>query len=140
MTDFISAAKAGDVAVGAMKAVVIDGADVAIANVGGDYFAFGDRCTCVPQFAGHIDVESGDGHQHLGERAHLSDGALDGDRVTCPHHSTVYSVKTGKPLGGPGEIPLNTYEMHVEGGELLVAAMPDALRHFVNDPGNRERP
>ena len=60
--------------------------------------------------------------------------------MTCLQNSTVYSVKTGKPLGGPGEIPLNTYEMHVEGGELLVAAMADALRHFVNDPGNRERP
>ncbi len=94
----------------------------------------------MPQFAGHVDVESGDGHQHLGELAHLSDGTLDGDRVTCPQHSTVYSVRTGKPHGGPGEIPLNTYELRVEGSELMVAVMPDAMRHFVNDPGNRERP
>ncbi len=140
MTDFISAAKADDVTTGAMTAVEIDGGHVAIANVAGEYFAFADTCTCVPQFAGHIDVESGDGHQHLGEAVLLSDGVLERDRVTCPQHGTVYDVKTGKPLGGPGEIPLNTHEVRVEGSELMVAVMPDAMRHFVNDPGNRERP
>ena len=140
MTDFVSAARTGDVPTGGTKAVVIDGAGVAIANIGGEYFAFADKCTCVPQFAGHVEVESGDGHQHLGEAARLSDGALDGDRIACPQHGTVYDIRTGKPVRGPGEIPLNTYEVRAEGSELMVAVMPDALRHFVNDPGNRARP
>ncbi len=59
---------------------------------------------------------------------------------TCPEHSTVYNVRTGKPLRGPGEIPLNTYEVQLDRGEIRVAVMADAERHFWHDPGNKERP
>ncbi len=68
------------------------------------------------------------------------DGTLEGDTVTCPEHSTVYNVRTGMPLRGPGETPLNTYEVQLDRGEIRVAVMADAEGHFWHDPGDKERP
>ncbi len=140
MTDFQTVAKNTEIASGSMKLVDLVGRDVVVANVDGAHFAFTNDCTCVAIFAGHIEKESGSGDHHIRGTARLVDGTLEGDTVTCPEHSTVYNVRTGKPLRGPGEIPLNTYEVQLDRGEIRVAVMADAERHFWHDPGNKERP
>lgn len=140
MSEFQGAGSADDIAPGTMTSVELAGRELAVANVGGGYYAFENRCTCITRFAGHVDDESGDGHRHVGDFGRLTEGALDGDRVTCPMHFTVFDVRNGRPLGGPGEIPVNTYEVRVDQGNLSIALMSDAERHFWNDPGNKERP
>ncbi len=140
MTEFQTVAKDTGIAPGSMHLVDLSGREVVVANVDGAHFAFDNRCTCIARFTGHIDQESGDGHRHVGEFGHLVDGKLEGDTVTCSQHSTVYNVKTGRPLSGPGESSLNTYEVQLDQGEIRVAMMPDAERHFWNDPGSKQRP
>ena len=76
----------------------------------------------------------------MGDPGSLADGELDDERVTCPMHFTVFDVTTGRPIRGPGEIPVNTYEVRLHGGEIQIALMSDAERHFWNDPGNKQRP
>ncbi len=140
MTDFHNIGKSTQVPARSIGSFDIGGRRIAVANVEGSYFAIDDRCTCVAPFTGHVDETSSDGHHHVGDFGSLSAGVLDGDTVTCPLHRTAFSVRTGRPLSGFGESPVNTFEVRVEQGELEVAEMSDAERHFWGDPGNKERP
>jgi len=67
-----------DIAPGRMHYVEIDGLPIALANVGGTIYAFGDAC------------------RHEG--GSLSSGVLIDDTVTCPWHGWTYSVRTGKAI------------------------------------------
>jgi nitrite reductase/ring-hydroxylating ferredoxin subunit len=50
----------------------------------------------------------------------LSDGELDGDCVTCPWHGSTFSVTDGEVVSGPATIPQPTYEVRLEGSDVLV--------------------
>ncbi len=140
MSSFHTVAKVGGITPGSMQTVECAGRKVVLANVGGTYFAFDNKCTCIAHFAGHVDQETSDGHRHVGDLGHLAEGDLTADQVTCPMHRTVFDVRTGLPLNGPGEIPVNTYEVRLDRDDIQVAVMSDAERHFWNDPGTKERP
>ena len=140
MTEFVSLAGASEVAPGSMRAYDLSGRDIVIANVGGEYFAFSNKCTCIAHFAAHVEGSSDDGHSHVGDAGHLVEGELGDGTVSCPIHTTVFNVKTGNPRKGPGEIPISTFEVKNDGGRLNVAVMPDSERHFWDDPGGRDRP
>jgi nitrite reductase/ring-hydroxylating ferredoxin subunit len=81
MMNFISIAKAGEIPPGTMKHVEAGGTELCIANVGGTFYAIGDRC----------------GH----ENARLSRGSLMDTIVTCPMHASQFDVTTGKLMSGP---------------------------------------
>ncbi len=123
-----------------MKPVDLGGREVVVANVDGNYYAFDNRCNCIAHFAGHVDMDRSDGHRHVGDFGHLADGVLKSETVTCPMHAGVFDVRTGRSIAGPGEGPVNTYEVRVDQGAVHVALMSDAERHFWDDPGNKERP
>ncbi len=140
MTEYHSLPRQTRIDAGAMVAVVLDGREIAVANVGGSYYAVDNRCACVAHFTGHVADESADEHRHVGDLGRLTEGVLSGDTVSCPLHRTIYSLKNGAPLSGPGEMSLNSYEVRIDQGEIKLAAMSDSERHFWNDPGNKERP
>jgi len=101
MSEFQTVAKVSEVAPGKMKLVEVDGDEVVIANVAGEFFAFSDTCT------------------HDG--GPLSDGELEGDIVTCPWHFTPFNVRTGEAQeGGVTDEPIPTYEVRVEGDEIQI--------------------
>jgi nitrite reductase/ring-hydroxylating ferredoxin subunit len=100
MTDFRPVAKASEIALGEIKLVEFKGEEVVIANVDSSFFAFGNKCT------------------HVG--GPLVEGNLDDDTVTCPWHSTMFNVRSGESLGGPGENPVPTYEVRVEGDDIEI--------------------
>ncbi len=101
MAEFKTTAKASEVAPGEMKLVEVDGDEVVIANVDGEFFAFSNTCT------------------HEG--GPLSDGELEGDIVTCPWHSTPFNVKTGEAQeGGVTDDPIPTYEVRLEGDDIQI--------------------
>ena len=101
MAEFQTVAKASDVFAGKMKLVDVDGEEVVIANVDGEYFAFSNTCT------------------HVG--GPLSDGELKGDIVTCPWHFTPFNVKTGEAQeGGVTDDPVPIYEVRLEGGDIQI--------------------
>jgi len=93
--------KAGELAPGSMVAFQVDGKSVAIANVGGEFFAFDNVCT------------------HQG--CDLATGALDGVVVTCPCHGSRFEVTTGAVVAGPATVPVETYAVEVVGDELQVS-------------------
>lgn len=101
MAEFRTAAKAAEVASGAMKTVTLDGEEVAIANVDGRLFAFANTCP------------------HAG--GPLADGELAGEIVTCPWHFTPFNVRTGEAqAGGVTDDPVATYEVRLEGDDIQI--------------------
>ncbi|HSP54678.1 MAG TPA: non-heme iron oxygenase ferredoxin subunit, partial [Dehalococcoidia bacterium] len=76
MSEFIRAAGANDIPPGEMMVVEIGGEEIAIANVGGEFFAFSNTCT------------------HRG--GPLGEGILTGGVVECPFHAGQFNVRTGE--------------------------------------------
>lgn len=85
---------------GRMAYVEVDGLPIALANVAGELFAFGDSC------------------RHEG--GPLSSGVLIDDTVTCPWHGWTYSVRTGKSIVPPVGLRLPTYPVSVEEGQIYL--------------------
>lgn len=50
----------------------------------------------------------------------LDEGKLDGTRVTCPWHNSVFDVCSGKVIHGPATAPQPSFEVQVEGGRVKV--------------------
>ena len=101
MADFQAVAKVSEIAAGEMKLVDLAGEAVVVANVDGTYHAFGNACT------------------HVG--GPLVEGMLEGENVTCPLHATVFNIKTGEALEGPGKEPVPIYKVRVEDDDILIA-------------------
>jgi nitrite reductase/ring-hydroxylating ferredoxin subunit len=101
MGEFVTVAKASDLAEGGLSAFDLGGTSVAVANVGGTLYAFGNICT----------------HR----RCPLAKGELDGTTVTCPCHGSMFDVTTGAVLRGPAEEPVGSYAVRAEGEEIQVA-------------------
>jgi len=93
-------AKATDIPAGTARIVVVQGEPVALFNVGGVFFALSNTCL------------------HRG--GPVGEGEIDGTVVTCPWHGWEYDVRTGKNTINPAA-RLKTYEVRVEGDDILVA-------------------
>lgn len=100
MAEFRSITKPSDVQEGKLAAYDVNGARVAIANVDGTFFAFGDVCT------------------HA--RCSLAEGELDGTTVTCPCHGSQFDVTSGEVLNPPAPEPVPVYRARVEGESIQV--------------------
>jgi 3-phenylpropionate/trans-cinnamate dioxygenase ferredoxin component len=98
--EFTAVGKTDEVPEGEMRAYQVGGEDVAVANVSGSYHAFGDVCT----------------HR----QCQLSEGDLEGTIVTCPCHGSQFDVTTGDVKNGPATLPVDTYEVALEGDELRI--------------------
>ena len=100
MEGFMEAAKLGELEPGDIKLVEIGDERIALANLEGTYYAFGDLCT-------HMDCS-------------LSDGTLEGEAVECPCHGSQFSVKTGAVEDGPAQDPIPVYTVRIDGERILV--------------------
>jgi len=100
---FTPVATLADLPPGAATRVYADNEAVALFNVNGTVYAIANRCT------------------HA--RASLSEGTVDPARctVTCPWHEVVFSLESGRVLGGPPVHPVASYQVKLEGDTILIA-------------------
>jgi nitrite reductase/ring-hydroxylating ferredoxin subunit len=98
--DFVKAAESKDIAPSSMKAVDVAGEKVCIINIEGNYYAIGNVCT------------------HVG--GPLDEGTLEGYEVECPWHGSKFDVRTGEPTKPPARQSVPTYEVMLEGNNILV--------------------
>lgn len=100
MPNFTKAANVSELKPGDSKVVNVNGTEVALFNVDGEFFATTNTCL------------------HRG--GPLGEGMLDGDVVTCPWHGWRFNVKTGiSPVMPTAKIA--TYQVKVEGNDVMVA-------------------
>ncbi len=100
MAEFLEVAKADELKEGDMQAFDVRGSKIAVANVDGAFHAFGDTCP------------------HL--QCSLAEGDLEETIVTCPCHDSQFDVVSGEVLRGPARVPVGSFEVRVEGGNLEV--------------------
>ena len=97
---FRSVARVDEIPPGTIAAVQVDGEDIAVANVGGEFFATQGHCL------------------HL--QGPLGEGRLEGPVLSCPWHGWQYDVRTGENEFDRA-IQLQTYAVKVEDGEVKVS-------------------
>lgn len=100
MGEFVKVASVSEISPGEMTIVELDGQEIAIANVDGEFFAFQNECT------------------HRG--GPLGEGLLMGEVVECPFHAGQFNVKTGEVVSAPPSEPISTYAVQVEGDDVKV--------------------
>jgi 3-phenylpropionate/trans-cinnamate dioxygenase ferredoxin component len=96
------------------KKVVLEGQEIMLAKVGGNYYAIANRCA------------------HMG--GDLSAGKLEGNIITCPRHGSQYDITDGhnvRWLGGSGMVPamlkpfssprpVQSYKVKLQGDDIMV--------------------
>lgn len=97
---FLKAAKVSEIPPGRSKIVEVGDEDVALCNVGGEIFAIANVCT-------HDDGP-------------LGGGTLLGEEIECPRHGARFNVRTGEVKTLPAIVPVPTFEVKVEGDDILV--------------------
>ncbi|MDH5419145.1 MAG: non-heme iron oxygenase ferredoxin subunit [Candidatus Bathyarchaeota archaeon] len=100
MEEFIKVAETTEVPPSKMKKVTVDGKEILIVDVEGKYYAIGNKCT------------------HRG--GDLSKGSLSGKVVKCPRHGAKFDVTTGEVATGPAKKSETTFEVRVEGKNILI--------------------
>ena len=97
---WIPVAAAEAIPPGDYATVEVDGAFVAVFNVGGEFYAIDDVCT----------------HDGGG----LAGGALEGYQVICPRHGARFCLRTGAALSPPAYEPVRSYPTRVVDGRVEV--------------------
>ena len=100
MSDFIKIATVDELAPGQAKLVEVDGNEIALFNVGGQFHAIDNSCT------------------HVG--GPLCEGELSGSEVTCPWHGATFDVTTGRVLGPPAMEAVNRYNLRIADGAIEI--------------------
>lgn len=100
MSDWIDVALKNQFLPGTWRSLDVDGAQVAVFNLDGEFYAIEDVCT------------------HDG--GILTGGALEGGQIVCPRHGARFSIKTGKVLAPPAYEDVTTFPLRVSDGMVQV--------------------
>lgn len=104
--DFLPVASMRDLPDGESLLVEVGDRLVVLARQGDQVFAIDDVCT------------------HDG--GPLSSGSIEDGAIVCPRHGARFDLKTGRPLSMPATQPTATYEVRIEGDQILVRIADDA--------------
>jgi len=97
---YVRVAAVSDIPEESAVRVELKGEAIAVVKSEGRIYAVSDTCT------------------H--EEASLSAGFVEGEVIECPRHGAQYDIRTGEALSFPAISPLRTYEVKIEGDEILI--------------------
>ena len=83
----------------------VNGVDVLVCQVEGQYYALSDLCSHARQA--------------------LSKGRLAGHLVRCPLHGARFDVRSGACMSPPASQPVKTFPVVVEGGKVCISVSAD---------------
>jgi 3-phenylpropionate/trans-cinnamate dioxygenase ferredoxin subunit len=96
MSDWVTVARAGEIAPGEFRVADVDGSQIAVFNLNGEYYAIADVCT------------------H--DAGQLTGGTIDGDVIVCPRHGARFCIRTGAALSPPAYEPVHCFPVRVLDG------------------------
>jgi 3-phenylpropionate/trans-cinnamate dioxygenase ferredoxin subunit len=96
--DFVTVGRIHEVPMDEVRAFAMGTSYVAIANIGGVFYALDDTCS-------HADCS-------------LSEGELEGVRLQCVCHGSTFDATTGEVLSPPATKAVATWEVSVQGDDL----------------------
>ena len=95
--------RASEIPEGEARKYVVDGHEIAVANLGGGVFrALGDRCS------------------HAEAYLHEGEVDLDFETIECPRHGSVFDLEDGSPKSLPATTPVPAYDLTIEDDEIKV--------------------
>lgn len=100
MGKWVDIAPVDELTPGFWRTVDVEGTQIAVFNVNGEYHAIEDVCT------------------HDG--GILTGGTVQGEEVMCPRHGARFSIITGEALSPPAYEPVVTFPVRVEDGMVQV--------------------
>jgi len=100
MGKWVDVAPVDELAPGSWRTVDVDGTQIAVFNVNGEYHAIEDLCT------------------HDG--GILTGGTVEGEEIVCPRHGARFSIISGEALSPPAYEPVPTFPVRVEAGTVQV--------------------
>ncbi len=100
MSEWVDVVAESALAIGENVVVDVDGVDVAIFNIDGEFYAIQDMCT------------------HDG--GEIVSGILDGDEIICPRHGARFCIKTGKVKSPPAYEDMACYEIRLNNERIEV--------------------
>lgn len=100
MSDFVTVARFDDVPENDVKAVMVGELAIVLINKDGQIYALEDRCS-------HEDFP-------------LSTGDLASGEITCSLHGARFDIETGQPRALPAVLPVRTFDVRVEDGDIQV--------------------
>jgi nitrite reductase/ring-hydroxylating ferredoxin subunit len=96
--------------------VTVNGREIGIFNIAGEYFAVGNRCPhngaslCEGRIVGLVEASEPGAYQF----------SRRGELVRCPWHGWEFDLRTGKSRCEPERTKVRSYDLTVEPGEALV--------------------
>jgi len=100
MAEFVRVASVDDIPPGTVKAFEIRHTRFVLIRSNDRFYAMADECT------------------H--DSAPIADGVLRGPELQCIRHGARFDLATGAVKAPPAVVPLDTYEVKVEGKEIYV--------------------
>ena len=100
MSDWITVCRVEGLLPGTHRVVDVDGAQVAVFNLDGQYYAIEDVCT------------------HDG--GILTGGPIEGDQIVCPRHGARFCIRTGEALAPPAFEATAVFPVRIDDGEIQV--------------------
>lgn len=98
---FVKVCTLGELPAEGSLAVELDGTPVAVVRDGDDVYALHDVCS-------HAEVA-------------LSEGEVYDGTIECWLHGSCFDLRSGKPTNPPATQPVPTYQVKVEGDDVLVS-------------------
>ena len=99
MSEFVTVGRPEDIPPGEGRCIEVNGDEVALFNMDGNFFALDNLC---PHRSGP-----------------LGDGKVEDEDVICPWHSWRFNIKTGQSPDNSSKV--KTYAVKIENGELKIA-------------------
>lgn len=100
MSDWVNVGSLWELAPGEHRVVDVEGTEVAVFNIDGEFYAIEDTCT------------------HDGSE--IASGSLQGYEIACPRHGARFCLKTGKVLSPPAYEDLVCFPVRVENGMVQI--------------------
>jgi 3-phenylpropionate/trans-cinnamate dioxygenase ferredoxin subunit len=113
-----------DIPPGSRKVILVNGREIGVFNVNGEYFAVLNRCPhqggplCSGRQTGFLVAPTPGDYQ-------LS---RPGEVIRCPWHGWEFDLRSGQSWCEPSKVRVRRYDVAVESGETLVAAVEDGDR------------
>ncbi len=97
--NLINVAKLEDIKPGKRKVILVNGTEIALFNVNGEFYAINNRCP-------HAEFS-------------LGAGLIYEDMVICPGHAWTFKLKTGECITKKSQ-PVKTYKVVIEGKDIKI--------------------
>jgi nitrite reductase/ring-hydroxylating ferredoxin subunit len=104
-SNYILLTKTSDIPENRASCFKIDGHNVVLSQVKGEFFALKNKCSHAEQT--------------------FDKGRVRGHKLLCPLHGAIFDIRDGSVLSAPAFKPIKSYPLKIEGDDILICLESD---------------